>query len=288
MHLVQIRRMAGLAALTAMALLLSACLLTPGKFASSLDIRRSGDFTFTYKGEISLIGVAQMARMNKPAGANATFAPSACQDSDGKERSCTRAELADQKRAWEQERQDARQREQRETDKVKAMLGGLDPTDPRSLEEFAGRLRRQAGWRAVTYKGDGLFDVDFAMSGKLGHDFVFPVIERFPTMNTFVQLLRRNDGTVRIDAPGFAPSANNSMMSWMALGSAGGMREIGRESPALGQSQIDGTFTLTTDGQILANNTDAGPRPSPSGQQLDWAVNVRSAAAPMALVRLGN
>ena len=43
---------------------------------------------------------------------------------------------------------------------------------------------------------------------------------------------------------------------------------------------------LPTDGQILANNTDAGPRPSPSGQQLDWAVNVRSASAPMALVRL--
>lgn len=288
MHIAPIKRLAGLAALTAIALLLSACLLSPGKFVSTLDLRRSGDFAFTYKGEISLIGVAQMARMNKPAGGNATFAPTSCQDSEGKDRPCTRAELAEQKRAWEQERQEARQREQRETDKVKAMLGGLDPTDPRSLEEFAARLHRQAGWRAVTYKGDGLFDVDFAMTGKLDHDFVFPVIERFPTMNTFVQLLRRNDGKVRIDAPGFAPSANNSMLSWLALGNMSGMREVNRDGPPPGQPQIDGSFSLTTDGQVLTNNTDAGARTVPAGQQLDWTVNVRSAAAPMALVRLGN
>jgi len=286
MNLAPIKRMAGLAALTAMALLLSACLLSPGKFTSTLDLRRSGDFAFTYKGEISLLGVAQLARMNKPADANATFSPSPCYDDGSKERPCTPSELRDQKRTWEQGRQDARQRDQRETDKVKAMLGGLDPTDPRSLEEFAARLRRQAGWRAVTYKGDGLFDVDFATSGRLDHDFVFPVIERFPTMNTFVQLLRRNDGTVRIDAPGFAPSANGNMFSWMALGNMGGMREMGRDSPTLGQTQMDGTFTVTTDGQVLANNTDNGPKSGPSGQQLDWTVNVRSAAAPMALVRL--
>jgi hypothetical protein len=284
MHLAPIKRMAGLAALTAMALLLSACLLTPGKFTSSLDIRRSGDFAFTYRGEISLIGVAQLAHMGKTGDQHPTFSSSACHDSQSKERPCTPAELADQKQTWDRGRQEARQREQQETDRVKAMLGGLDPTDPRSLDEFAARLRRQAGWRAVAYKGDGLFDVDFATSGRLDHDFVFPVIERFPTTNTFVQLLRRNDGTVRIDAPGFAPSANGSMFSWMALGNFGSM---GRDSSAsMRLPDIDGTFTVTTDGQVLANNTDSGPKPAPSGQQLYWTVNVRSTAAPMALVRL--
>src|SRR6478672_9894208 len=33
-------------------LLLAGCFLTPGAFDSSLDLRRNGDFTFTYKGEI--------------------------------------------------------------------------------------------------------------------------------------------------------------------------------------------------------------------------------------------
>lgn len=47
MHIAPIKRLAGLAALTAIALLLSACLLSPGKFVSTLDLRRSGDFAFT-------------------------------------------------------------------------------------------------------------------------------------------------------------------------------------------------------------------------------------------------
>ena len=33
-------------------LLLSACLVTPGKFVSTLDIRADRSFTFTYKGEV--------------------------------------------------------------------------------------------------------------------------------------------------------------------------------------------------------------------------------------------
>jgi len=51
---------------------------------------------------------------------------------------------------------------------------------------------------------------------------------------------------------------------------------------------IDGTFSITTDGAIIANNTDEGPKPDPLGQRLDWAVNIRAAAAPTALVRLAN
>ena len=39
------------AALTPL-ILLSACLLTPGKFDSSLNIRKDGTFTFTYRGEV--------------------------------------------------------------------------------------------------------------------------------------------------------------------------------------------------------------------------------------------
>jgi hypothetical protein len=49
---------------------------------------------------------------------------------------------------------------------------------------------------------------------------------------------------------------------------------------------MDGQFTLRTDGAILANNTDEGPQADPAGQKLDWAVNLRTPAAPTALIRL--
>ena len=44
-----------LAALLAAPLLLASCLLSPGKFVSSLDIRKDRSFTFAYQGEILLL-----------------------------------------------------------------------------------------------------------------------------------------------------------------------------------------------------------------------------------------
>ena len=72
------------------------------------------------------------------------------------------------------------QRKKRDAESMKAMFGGLDPADPKAAEELAARLRRQAGWRKVTYRGDGLYEVEFAITGQLSHDFIFPVVERFP------------------------------------------------------------------------------------------------------------
>ncbi|MFM5907770.1 MAG: hypothetical protein ACKOPO_09335, partial [Novosphingobium sp.] len=124
-----------------------------------------------------------------------------------------------------------------------------------------------------------------AMAGKADHDFIFPIIEKFPTTNTFVQLLRRNDGTVRIDAPGFnAGSTGNPMAQTMGMGALGALSKKDMPTPA----EIDGTFTVTTNGQVLANNTDEGPRADPAGQKLVWQVNVRTSAAPTALIRLAN
>lgn len=51
---------------------------------------------------------------------------------------------------------------------------------------------------------------------------------------------------------------------------------------------LDGMLTLTTDAQILANNTDEGPSAGTAGQRLLWTVNARTTAAPTALLRLGN
>ena len=42
-------------------LLLTGCFMVPGKFAATLDLRSDGTFTYTYDGEIRLLGLAQLA-----------------------------------------------------------------------------------------------------------------------------------------------------------------------------------------------------------------------------------
>jgi hypothetical protein len=46
------------------------------------------------------------------------------------------------------------------------------------------------------------------------------------------------------------------------------------------------SVTLTTDGEIPANNTDEGPQADPAGKTLVWTISKRTAAAPTALIRL--
>jgi hypothetical protein len=270
---------AGSIMLALFCLFLTSCLLAPGKFTSALEIHKDGQFSFSYTGEIHMLALSKLAI--ESAGADATFRPGPCHKSDGLEvRPCTAAEIAAQQRTWQQERGQAAEKRRRDAESMKALLGGIDPSNPKAAEELAQRLRRQAGWKRVDYKGDGLFDVDFAISGRLDHDFTFPTIERFPMANAFVQIALRNDGTVRLDAPGFgAASAGEPFRGMMQ-----GMTAKDANGPTF--PEIDGHFTIHTDGTILANNTDEGPRTDSGGQRLDWTVNQRTSAPPMALIRL--
>lgn len=277
-------------ALTAgLCLVLAACMLSPGKFVSRLDLRKDGAFSFSYKGEVHVLALSKLAEMGRGNTAEEPFAPRCHQDA-GKpdeavasaERKCTATEVAEQKKSWEEAQTATRSRRERDAQSMKAMFGGIDPADPKAAEEFAERLRRQAGWRKVEYRGEGLFDVDFALSGRIGHDFTFPLIERFPAANPFVQAIKRADGTLRIDAPGFAPAAaGEPYRGWMQ---AAMLSEGSRNQPRL--PQADGTFTIVTDAEVLANNTDQGPAGDSGGKRLEWTVNARSTAAPMALLRL--
>ena len=54
-------KMIRLIAALAAPLLLTGCLLSPGKFTSSLDLKRDGSFTFTYVGEIVMIDMSTAA-----------------------------------------------------------------------------------------------------------------------------------------------------------------------------------------------------------------------------------
>lgn len=291
-HLTPRRLLTGVIA-AGFSLLLAGCLLSAGKFTSSLDLRKDGRFTYSYTGEIYMLGLSKLAEMGR--NSKAVFEPSTCYKDDSMdERTCTKAELDKQKADWDDEQKAKVEKDKKDGEMAKAMFGGLDPTDPKAAQEFADRLSRQTGWKSVTYKGDGLYLVDFAISGRLDHDFTFPTIERFPTANAFVSLVRRNDGSVRIDAPGFGPANNGGGMSNFAQLAAMGaaMDKAGKDGDGKDEApklpQVDGTFTLTTDAEILANNTDEGPAAVPTGKKLEWRVTQRTTNSPTALVKLVN
>ena len=111
----------------------------------------------------------------------------------------------------------------------------------------------------------------------------------------FLMATLRADNSVRIEATGFTGQSTTNPMQ----GAMGGMLGAAAASDAAKNGDaandasaspnvpdIDGTFRIVTDGDILANNTDEGPQAGPGGKVLQWRITKRTTAAPMALVRL--
>lgn len=273
--------------------LLAGCLLMPGRFDSALDVRRDDTFRFRYTGEIVVLPLTGLARKPQavaapgaePAaqanGETEVFTEETCtKPESGEARACTADEIAAQKKAWA-----AHHSAPQPLDPAPAMLssafGGLDPSDPQASARFAEALQHQAGWRKVTVKAPGVFEVEFDLAGRLDHDFTFPTIEHLPLSNPLVSVIRHADGTVRVETPGFGGG-----MGTIAKLTA--LRERSDQKPPIAARLPDthGQFTLTTNGAILANNTDEGPAVTPEGQRLRWTVDAAHANAPTALIRL--
>lgn len=266
-------------------LLIAGCFLVPGKFVSELSVKRDGTFAFTYQGDIHVLALSKMAQNEM--GEKAKFEPlPACKLDAATGDECSDESPAAQREAWESSQAAGRAKKKQDAEMARQMLGGIDPSDPRAAEELADRMRKQAGWKSVQYSGDGKYVVDFAIAGRLDHDFSFPSIERIPSLAPFVAVFRRNDGSVRIDAQAFSGSANGGPMGMMMQGMAGGGDET-KAAPA-NVPVLDGNFAIVTDGEILANNTDDGPLAGPAGsRRLAWKITPRTAAAPTALIKLG-
>lgn len=275
------------------ALVLSACIVSPGTFEASLDLRREGQFTFAYRGEIHLLALSQLADMaSKADSEDEEFVEQPCyDDEDFEERTCTDEEIAEQRASWEENAADRKESAERDAEMMKALLGGIDPADPEAAEELAARLRRQEGWKRVDYRGNGLFDVEFEMASRIGHDFAFPTFERFPMSNSFVVATLRQGNTVRVEAPGFATRGGGNPFQGMMTGMAGVFGAVAAAQPDSDipkLPEVNGTFRIVTDGEILANNTEEGPRAGTGGQVLEWTINRRTQAGPMALIKLGS
>jgi hypothetical protein len=285
------RRCAAMGLAIGMAALLSACFLSPGKFDARLDLKRDGSFRFAYTGQIYLLALSKLAEFaNKAEAGNGGFVAQPCYEEEKfEERPCSDEEIERQRKDWEAARAEKLASAEKETEAMRALLGGIDPADPAAAQELTERLRRQEGWRKVEYKGDGLFEVDFAIDSKLSHDFAFPTFERFPMGNFFVMANLRAGNVVRIDAPAFAAQGAGNPFQGMMTGMAGAMSVFGDEKdgdalPLI--PEMDGTFTVVTDGEVLANNTDEGPAAGQGGKVLTWKVNKRTQSPPTALIQL--
>ena len=257
------------------ALALSACFLTPGKFASELVLTRGGVFAFSYEGEITTMGLNQLAQMDRPAPFEAE-----CLNDKGEPRDCSAAEVADQRAGWEAEQDE----EAREKEQFLKMFGGMDPSDPEVAEKLVATLRKMRGWEAVSYRGDGIYDVRYRTEGVLTHSFLFPVLEDMPAMTHFVSATPRTDGSVRVQAPGFG-GEQLGMVQGLPMMMAMGAMHNGEEEAA----KIvlpDGQFTIRTDGDILTNNTEEGPVTEGGMKVLRWTVDESSKTVPTALIAL--
>ena len=269
-------------------LLLTSCFLTPGKFTSNLSLMKTGNFSYSYKGEIQLLALSKLAEMGK--NTPEEFEETPCFDDEFELRDCTKEEIAEQRADWEDSAQQRMASKRQEAEQVKAMLGGIDPSSPEAAAEFVELLKRQRGWKSVVDKGDGLFEVDFAIEGQLSHDFAFPMIERMPVGSSFVTVILRDDGKVRVDATGFAAQGAGNPMQAM-MGGMFGMAQLSAQGGEGGQPPVkiampDGVFTIRTDGQILANNTDEGASAEGGARVLTWEISPRTDQAPTALIDL--
>jgi len=221
-----------LAVALAAPLLLASCFLTPGAFESSLDIRRDRSFTFNYVGEVVLSDPGFTG--------NESF------------------ELAD----------------------TEAEAGETPPADPpppaepteaqrRSIIEA---LSREAGYRSVEYVGEGKFRVDYSISGRLDHNFVYPVNVDAVSLIPWIAVELRQDGTARMTAMAFGDSPGG---------------ETGRSAGNDPNRHRNGTFTLTTDADLVMHNDEDG---AAEGERtsVSWRVTPTSRSAPTAVVRFGD
>lgn len=272
-------------------LALTSCFLIPGAFTSNIDLRKNGTFTFAYQGEIIFQTPDEMMKDSKPEvwtddKASCTGPiQGAKQSGDDEEsssdesRPCTKAEMAEKKKAWEEEQKAAAEKKLKDSQQFAALFG-YSPMDDAANQKFAAQLMKYDGWKSVVYKGKGVFLVDYQMTGRLGYDFIFPTFPQGDFIIPFVQLRKRDQGSVAVSAPALI---------------GGGLRGMAAKMKALGapdtndvpqSTRTHGTLTVTTDGEILTNNTENGPSSVANGRVLSWSIDASSEKVPEALIRL--
>lgn len=298
------------------ALALAGCFLQPGASESALTLNRDGTFDFRYSGEIvamktdTLDGLGGGGSRGE-ADVDFDAATATCSGEEGEryvsvaspdsddlvmvepamvtdsmdgadatpQPPCTAGEIAgerDQRRALNARR--AAERQQQTA--MLARLGGLGDGSDEAYREVARRLNEQRGWSDVVYRGDGVFTGSYRIAGRVDAGFVFPLLPTTPTVTPFVRLVPLTDGRVRVDAPGLTnASGTGAMAAYLTVKSP--------SDPFVGSGpQPHGTFTLTTDGDVLTNNTHDGAATEGRLKRLSWTIGGLDQVVPVALLRL--
>jgi hypothetical protein len=237
------------AAALVLPLVLTGCLFLPGKFESSLTIRADRSFSFAYKGEVHAADLDSMGDAFKGLGEAAKPAAGDDADSDA----VPSGEETPAPDPAEEAKKAAEKKAKREAD----------------YRELAVQLAKETGYRTVEYRGDGVFYVDYAISGVLTHSFVYPYDLDTAMVFPWVSIELRGKDTVRMKAAGFAKQESSSSMM-------GGM----------GESKIDGSFTFTTDAEVLSQNDESGGTSAGGTRTFRWKVTPRTTDAPMAVLKV--
>ncbi len=279
-----------LLAILALPLVLTSCFLVPGLFTSNIDLRKDGTFTFAYNGEIIFQTPDEAMKDAKPEVWSDDKAscsgpvPGAKLAADGEDasdegRPCTPSEIAAKKKDWDAEQKAAADKKLKDSQQFAALFG-YNPSDDAANQKFAVQLMKYDGWKSVVYKGKGVFQVDYQITGKLAYDFIFPTFPQGDFIIPFVQLRKRDQGSVAMTAPALIGGGLKGLASKMkALGAP-------ETSDMPQSSRTKGVLTLTTDGEILTNNTENGPTKSPAGRSLSWSIDSSSEKVPEALIRV--
>jgi hypothetical protein len=314
-------RLARLIGALMLPILLAGCFLTPGAFTASMDVRKDGSFTFAYKGEMifqspnDLVGTASAPKIwsaaktkcskegdpyydeysdvteatesdsksptpNEVAKEAVAAAMEAATFENGS-RPCSKAEIATLKKQFDQDQAAKRAKDKTESDQFAALFG-FNPGDDAANQKIAANMMKYDGWKSVTYRGKGVFDVDYQLTSKAGHDFLFPLLPQGDFIIPFVALRKREGGTIGVNAPALVGGGIKALAS---RGQALGRMAGGKELAGMG-SLTKGTFTLTTDGEILTNNTEDGPAKDANGRKLVWEIGPQTEKIPEALIRL--
>lgn len=223
-------------------ILLASCVFLPGKFDSALTIHRDRSFTFTYKGEVVAVDLKAMG------GDFMKMADAETAKKKGKAAESDRA----QSEAAEQAKRDA------------------------DYRKLAVELAKEAGYRSVEYRGDGIFYVDFALSGTLDHAFIYPFNPDNEIILPWIAIELRGKDGLRVKAPGFARQN----------GAAAGMRSPLAGSGIDASDRMEGSFTLTTDAELLSQNNEAGAETVGSDKVVRWTIDTKTKDAPMASLRV--
>jgi hypothetical protein len=235
----------------AAALLLSSCILSPGKFVSTLHIARDRSFTFTYVGEVILLDPASAMTKGMADG----LAGAGEHPEGGMVNLDSPADPGDG---------------------VGNMEYSTNPPNAKLVAEaqaVAEALAKEAGYRSVTYLGNNKFRVDYMMTGKLDRSFLYPINMDAKSIIPWIAVEVRKDRTARVMAIAFGNQD-------MDMGASAA-------NPDSQPKERNGTFTFTTDAELVMHNNEEGLAPGP-GTRVVWKVTPASKTVPTAVVRFAS